>query len=69
MYNTLMLKPESMLEQSLYELKHTNVLLAPKRKERFVSKVPLNIDVWIERMESIQYSQGQYKIVNLQDSS
>ena len=37
-----------MLEQKLNKIKHTKVLLTPKRKEKIVSKVPLNIDVLIE---------------------
>ena len=43
-----MFKAESMLELRLNDLKHTNVLLTPKRIEKIVSKAPFNIDVLIE---------------------
>ena len=45
----LTLKLESMLEQRLNVLKLINVLLKQKTKERFVSKVCLDIDVSIKR--------------------
>ena len=41
-------KAHGMLDKRLSELKLINVLLTPERKERFVSKAPLNIDVLIE---------------------
>ena len=44
----LMLTPESMLGQTLNEIKLTNVLLMPKKKRKLVSKIPLNFGVLID---------------------
>ena len=52
-----------MLEQKLNDLKHTNVLLTPKSKEKFVSTVPVKIDVLVELYGIITKCQSMLHLI------